>query len=418
MNQEKSTFWSNRSYGQKSAIGVIGVVLAVGSVIALMASLKSKPEPQPLAEPAPSKVETMVVTPRTARISVTSQGSVSPLRSIKLISEVGGRVLGVASDYADGGFFEADIALVTIDDRDYQAALAQAKADVAKAKELYALERGRARQAKREWRDLGNPDANALFLREPQVASAKSAVDAALANLDRARLNLERTHVSVPFSGRIQAKHVDIGQYVSPGTVIADVYSTEAFLIRLPLTDKQVAKVSLPFTATTKTDDLPDVLISTVYGGKQFTWRGKIVRTEASLDLKSRVTYAIAEINDPYQNPTLDSRPPLAVGMYVSAEILGVEMDNVVKIPRKVVLKENQVMVVDTDDEIRFKKVNIIQSKDEDAIVSGLEKGDRVLLTRVPYAVAGLKVDPKPETAIADAPEASGPSPSATGEGG
>lgn len=407
MAQDKTTFWNRCSHAQKSLIGVGGLVSAGVVLIALMAAIKSEPEPKVVAESAPRRVEIMAVTPTTMRISVTSQGTVSPQISIKLISEVGGKVISVAEDYANGGFFSKENALVTIDDRDYQAVLIQAESDVAKAEELYALEKGRAKQAQREWRDLGDPEANELFLREPQLESSKLAVDAAIASRDRAQLNLERTRISVPFDGRIQEKHVDVGQYVSPGTVIAEVYSTEAVLIRLPLTDKQVAKVALPLTATSEQMELPDVVISSIYGGETYQWQARIVRTEAALDPNSRVTYAVAEISDPYENPTSTFRPPLTIGMYVSAEILGVEMENLVKIPRRVILQEKQVILVDDNNEIRFKTIEMIQNTGDEVVVSGLQKGERVLLTRVPFAVNGLKVDPGPEVAIADSPNTS-----------
>lgn len=398
--QSSKTF----SYRQKSIFGMLAIIGAVALVITTMSSLKAEPEPKIEKAPEPSMVDVLTVEPRPMRISVASQGNVSSTRHIKLVSEVAGRVIAVADDYANGGFFPENMPLVTIDDRDYQVALIQAEAEIARAKELYAVEKGRARQAQREWRDLGNKEANALFLRKPQLEAAKSTVSAAEAARDQARLNVNRTKISAPFSGRIQNKLVDVGQYVTPGTIIAEVYSTEAVLIRLPLTDAQVAKVALPLTATNETTQFPDVVISTVYGGKPYSWQGRIVRTEASLDLKSRVTYAVAEIQQPYSPSQEQFRPPLAVGMYVSAEILGVEMENLVKVPRKVIHKENQITLVDEQDEIRFKTIEIVQNSGSEAIVTGLSRGDRVLLTRVPYMVSGLKVKPNSETSIADVP--------------
>ena len=42
------------------------------------------------------------------------------------------------------------------------------------------------------------------------------------------------------------------------------------------------------------------VTIHTIFAGKEYLWLGKVVRTEAGLDAKSRVQYVVAEVDDPY----------------------------------------------------------------------------------------------------------------------
>ena len=120
--------------------------------------------------------------------------------------------------------------MLALEDNDYQFALLRAKAKVAEAEQYLALEKGKVRQAQREWKDLGNEEANQLFLRKPQMASAAAALSAAKAGLDEAQLNLIRTRIYAPFQGRIANKQVDVGQYITPGTVIAKVYSTDCLL--------------------------------------------------------------------------------------------------------------------------------------------------------------------------------------------
>lgn len=385
---------SNRtlSHRTRAVLYSFAVMGGVSLIIVLMAVLKPKPEEKPAEEEVLAKVATISVSPEVRKINVTSQGSVTALHQIKLVAQVSGRVTSVADDYADGGFFSKDTPIITIDKQDYQFALRVAEAEVAKAEEIYALEKGRARQAEREWRDIGNHEANELFLRKPQLASAKASLEAAKANRDMADLNLERTRIFAPFNGRISIKYVDVGQYVTAGTVIAEVYSTDAVQVRLPLTDRQVASVDLPLTAQHEKARYPRVVLSTIYGGKQFQWTGNIVRTEGSLDVKSRVVYAVAEVNDPYLTSDA-SRPPLAVGMYVSAEIIGREMDDVVALPREVLRKKDQVTLVDQNNALQFKQVDVLQNNGNEILVRGLNSGERVLITRLPFMNAGMKVD-------------------------
>jgi len=416
VNTESNVLQKGLSYRLQAALYSFAIVGAVALIVAVMVVFKPKPEPKQEEKTLATKVDTLVVTLNTQRISVVTQGSVSPLHKINLISEVAGRVVSASEDYANGGFFSKDSPIAVVDGRDYTFALRQAESEVAKAKELYAIEKGRARQAKREWREIGDKEANDLFLRQPQLTAAKAAVDAAKANRDKARLDLDRTRISAPFNGRISIKHVDVGQYVTPGTVIAEVYSTDAVEVRLPLTDRQVANVDLPMTADPK-EPLPDVILSAVYGGRPYQWQGKIVRTEATLDIKSRVVYAVAEVWAPYSVAESSGRPPLSAGMYVSAKILGRQTDNVVKLPRKVLQKKDQITLVDTNDELQYRTVEVLQSNAEEVLVRGLSAGERVLLTRVPYAVAGLKVDLQSDKAIAENPVDETPPP-ITAQGG
>lgn len=240
----------SKRHRRKSIFGVLAVTGGTVIIIIASATMKSKPEPKQAEELAVPSVQSLTVIPQTRNIRINSQGSVTAVREIKLISEVAGRVVEVDKAYADGGFFTANQTIVKVDERDYQLALQQANADVAKAQELLATEKGRVRQAKHEWRDIGDDDANALFLRTPQLASARASLLGAQASRDQVKLNLARTRISAPFNGRVAKKLVDVGQYVTPGTVIAEVYSTESVQIRLPLTDRQVAYVDLPLTST------------------------------------------------------------------------------------------------------------------------------------------------------------------------
>ena len=61
----------------------------------------------------------------------------------------------------------------------------------------------------------------------------------------------------------------------------------------------------------------PRVELSANYAGREYTWQGEIVRTEAEIDMKSRMVHFIARVDNDAQET------PLAVGLYVEAEIAG-----------------------------------------------------------------------------------------------
>ena len=370
------------------AVLVVGVLL-----LTLLVVFKPEPEPDPLVEPPLPLVESFHVQPGEVQITVTSQGTVAPRRQVDLVAEVAGRITGTAAQFAEGGFFESGASLVQVDDQDYRLSLTLAEAEVARAEEQVALEKGRARQAKREWRELGDDAANRLALREPQLASAEASLAAAKANRDIARLKLKRTAISAPFDGRILATHVDLGQYVNVGSRIATVYDTEVVEVRLPLTDRQASLIALPHHfEDAAAVNFPRVVLSAEIGGEEFRWPGQIVRTEATIDPKTRMTYAIAEVRNPFSRKAMGDQPPLAVGMFVEAVIDGRILNDAVAIPRAGLLQGNSVMIIDGDARIAITPVDVVYSDGDSVVVRGIPADSRIVASRVSYPVDGMKV--------------------------
>src|SRR5690606_35310183 len=98
----------------------------------------------------------------TRAVTVVSQGTVVAKTEIDVTAQVGGQVIAVADSFAAGGRSDANEVLLRLDPRDYESALTRAESALGDAERALALERGQARQAEREWRDLGNRAANDL----------------------------------------------------------------------------------------------------------------------------------------------------------------------------------------------------------------------------------------------------------------
>lgn len=345
-------------------ITVPGILITIGL---LTLKPETKPDLDGQIKAVKLRVKVHTAKPETVILSVRTQGTVTPKREIDLVAQVSGQVQRVEAVFGDGGFFAQDQLLIQIEDRDYRAAYLAVKARKAEAETRLAEERGRARQAKGEWRDLGNRDANALFLRKPQLAAAEANVESAVADLAMAQLNLERTQIRVPFNGRIRETFVELGEYVSPGTRLATVYDTAVAEIRLPLSDRQVALVDLPLGyAAASPKDGPKVKISGVIGGQRYDWQGRITRTDASIDTRSRMVFAVAEVENPFVPASADGHSyPLIVGLFVEAEIAGKELQNVIALPREAVFNRNQVFVLNDEKAVEKKVVNVMHTNDD-----------------------------------------------------
>jgi hypothetical protein len=109
------------------------------------------------------------------------------------------------------------------------------------------------------------------------------------------------------------------------------------------------------------------------------------------VDEKSRVTYAVARVEDPYR---LHSEgEPMPVGTFVSARIRGIVVENIVRVPRGVVRGTNELIFLDDADKLRIRNVEIARSDSDYAYLSsGAEPGERVVTTVLESAITGLQV--------------------------
>jgi len=384
------------------------IVLAVGAGSAfVLLTGKSGPQPRPLQEEGVPDLGVLLLEPATMAIDVRTQGTVQPRRQIDLVAQVSGRVIDVAPQFAAGGFFQAGERLIAVEDADYRFALVRAEARIADATQALATERARAGQARKEWRDLGNRDANDLFLRIPQLASAEAQLAAATAERDQSRLDLQRTAITAPFDGRVLETAVDLGQYVNAGQRIARIYATDRVEVRLPLTDRQVSLLDLPLSYAgdgVEPAHVP-VVLSGVFGRQSWEWQGEIARTDAAIDAESRVVYAVAEVADPFARVAGSDRPPLGIGQFVEARISGRAIAGVFRVPRAALQPEDRLWVADSDERLQLLVVDVLQSEEQSVALRISQPGPlRVVYPVPPGLRVGMRVRAVPVTSDGIAP--------------
>ncbi len=376
---------------------VVLVVFVAALGTKLMIALKEEPETTP-PEPVIPTVKVISVERSTVPLPVRSQGTVRARTQTRLTAEVSGRVLSISPDFRPGSFVAEGEVLVTIDGADYEANLAQAEASLAQAVLNLAQEAALAEQAKLDWEDLGRGDPTELALNLPQVKRAEAQVKSAEATVERARRDLERTRIRAPYDGRVLEQNVDLGSYVTgnPGTVVGTLYSTDSAEIRLPVTDDEMAYLDLPFAFRDESDELgPEVEISAEFGGEVHTWQGRIIRSEAAVDERSRLLYVVASVDDPFaRDPAAPNRPPLKVGLFVSASMEGKSLADAISIPRTALVGNNTVLVATPENKLEKRQVDVAMSDRQVAVVvEGLETGDRVITSPLQYVVEGMSLN-------------------------
>ena len=370
-----------------------GIPLAVlGFGVAVFMLLDTfKPEPEKKEEgPRPITVFVERIEPVDLDLEVVTQGEVRSRIAIDLVSQVSGRIADVSSEFTEGGSVVPGETLVTIEDIDYRLALSQAEARVAAAEVGVEIALADADVARKQLRTSENP--SALALKKPQVAEANAVLKAAQADLQQAEVNLDRSRVSLPFTGRIEKTYVDLGQFVSAGTPLGRAFATDRVELRLPVSHNQLAALDLPIGYVAGEDGGRHVDISATVGGVEQNWRGKLVRLDASIDSNTRLLYAMAEVEDPYGSNVSQHNMPLAVGLYVDAVIQGRSVQQAMRIPRSALRAGDTVYVI-KDGVLDIRTVGVTHSSDEFAVIGeGLSPGEQVIISTLRNPLEGMAV--------------------------
>ena len=368
---------------------VPGLLLA--AVAGAMLMVWAKPDPERVIPEVPAPlVRIQEVSFEDVRLTVESQGTVRPRTESQLVPEVSGQVVWVSDAFEPGGYFRRDEILLRIDDHDYRQAVILNEAEVARAKLVLAQEEAEAEVAREEWEALGEGDGSPLTLRELHVDNARAMLAAAEAALERSRRNRERTEIRTAYDGRVLAKQVDLGQFVTVGAPVGSVYALNDMEVRLPLPDRDLAYLDLPLAASRGELNGPKVYLRADFAGEERVWEGRVVRTEGEVDPTSRLVHLVARVRSRAGGP---DDVPLVPGMYVRAEIVGRDAEDVIVLPRSALRGRDEVMVVDADERIRFREVDVLRATTEEVLVrDGLAPGERVCLTQMEAVTDGMQV--------------------------
>ena len=388
------------------AVAIIGIAFAI-----MLAKSAKKPESQ-IPQPKLPAVEVQVAEATRHTYRIQSQGTALPRTSIRLVSEVSGKVVSVAESFDVGQIFAKGDVLLKIDARDYELALAQARSQVAQAQLRLQMEVKEADVVRREWQLLNQGEPTGLQAREPQLASARAALEAALAAEEAAKRNLDRCEIRAPFDGMVARAGVRPGQFAALATPLGELFATDVAEVRLPLIASDLSFIDLPRPgAKVALGQAPKVTLSARAGDRRTEWLGHIMRSEETVDPMNRMVYVVAQVVDPYGLAKRDGAP-LRSGTFVRASIEGRTQENVIVLPRQALRGKDRVWIADPvwiesetstlqewlgyrDQQTRliFRSVDVSFADAKQVIVAaGIQQGEQVVVSLLAAVVDGMGV--------------------------
>ncbi len=426
-------------------IRIVICALIVGAGWVGMNGLASlnKPPAEATTEEQAIKVQAITAHPGDYPVVITGFGETRALTVVALAPEVSGRVVYTHPALRAGEIIPSGATLFRIDPSDYQARLAEAKAneaqwrhivarlnrqfeldaqrlktlkrsaELAKAEferiqGLFASDRVGTRsgvdQAERAYNsalDLADQMAQAVSLYPLQIREAESSLASAVARRFMAETNLDRCAISAPFDARIKTVSLETGQFVSPGQLV------------LSLADDSVLEIQVPLSSTDARDWL---LFDPVAPGQSTTaWFSGLRPVECKIrwtedkagparvgtlnrvirfDQQTRTLTVAVRVTAASATDRRIQKMPLVEGMFCVVEIPGRTMRSVFRLPRQAVSFENEVHLANAHNRLETVSVTVARVDGESVYVSqGLSPGDTVITTRLIDPLENALVD-------------------------
>jgi multidrug efflux system membrane fusion protein len=214
---------------------------------------------------------------------------------------------------------------------------------------------------------------------ESALTNARSARDAAAAELARAQAAADRLRLKVPFSGIVDSLSVELGEWVQTGTPVATILSLDPILVKAEVSEVDLASVNVGSTAKVK-----------LVNGAEMDGTVRLVAREASAQTR---TFPV-EIALP--NPDLT----LSAGMTAEVSLYATPVRAVV-VPRSVITLsakgELGLRVVGADNTAQFAVVQIIDDTPDGLVVTGVPEGVRIITAGQDLVRDGDTVEVAPE---------------------
>ncbi|GAA0856349.1 efflux RND transporter periplasmic adaptor subunit [Aliiglaciecola litoralis] len=316
------------------------------------------------------------------KVTIQSFGEVIPLETTRLSAQVSGEVISWNPKFIAGGLVKRGEILFSIEKDTYEAAVLQAEAELSQAQAALIEEQARAEVAKRESKNIPASQVSDLYLRKPQILSAKAAVKSAEARLKMAQRDLNNCDVAAPYNALVIARDIGTGEYVNRGAQVGVINNIETAEVRF-----SIAGFDTAFLPTILADQEAMVINK---GVKTFSRKGTISRDIGIIDQSTRMSQIVVTIDDPYGLNA--NTPALKFGSYVEVNIEGQTLQNVYRLPQDLVTK-NTVWVVDQDNKLQPREVQVIREEGSFFIInSGIQHHDRIVMTLPEYPQKGMKV--------------------------
>jgi multidrug efflux system membrane fusion protein len=363
---------------------------AVAIVAAAVYWAPTTPETRAAGPLPPTAVTVQTLSPRKLRVWSEFSGRLRAVDIAEIRPQVGGRITAIR--FEDGQYVKAGDVLFVIDPRPYEAAVAQARANLASAQTNAGFARVEFERAASMIKSQVIPQ-RVYDERANAQRVAAAAVDAAVAQLKQAELDLEYAYVRAPISGRVSRAEITVGNLVQPGPgapLLTTVVGNGSIYVDFDV-DEQTYVESIRGTANGRDDERRIPVELTLAGDSGRVYQGHIHSFDNRIDVATGTIRARAKFDN--------SDGALIPGMFVAVRLASAAERDVLLIPERAIgfdQSKKFVFVVGDDNKVAYREVELGKPvQGQRVALKGLQAGDRVIVDGVQKVRPNAVVDPK-----------------------
>ncbi|MCL1126565.1 efflux RND transporter periplasmic adaptor subunit [Shewanella surugensis] len=342
-------------------------------------------QPTVIASP---EVEVITVNKQDYQAEIIGHGEAKSRNMLVLTTEVSGQVETLSPQFETGKQIKQGALLASLNDTNYQQAVTDAQVSVADAKVALLEEERQGQQAQMEWKNSGmkgEPDSS-LVLRQPQLIAAQAALSNAQRQLKTAQRNLQKTQITAPFNALIISRDIQPGSYLSVGTTVSTLYSTDRVEITIPLSEHQWN--SLP---TFNNIEPKSWLVTLTNTDATEHWQGYVQRIEQHLDSSSRQRALIVAIDSP-----LEQTPALFPGTFLTARVQGATLNAIWALPASAISQSGDVWYLDNNSNLMNFKANKLFEIEDKVYITPVDDKEsaQIVIRPLNNYLVGMKMTP------------------------
>ena len=363
---------------RKLILFAIGLVLIGGSVIGAYLLIKNKNKPRPKIEKVVKTVFTDTVVNSTIPIIIPANGNLVAKNRLELFSEVQGVFQNSAHNFKPGQIYNRGEALIKINSSEYYASVQSAKSD------LYNLLTSIMPDLRLDfpnvfpvWESyIKNFDMSKSVQPLPSITDENvnyfvtgRGIQSAYYNVKNLEQRLSKYNIYAPFKGVLTEALVTKGTLVRPGQKLGEFIDPSVYELQLAISKGFSDLLAIGESVTLNTVD------------NESTYTGKVVRINGRIDQATQTVTVFVEV----------AASDLKEGMYLEAALEARDVENAIKISRKLLVDQSEIFVV-KDSVLDLMEVKPIHFSDKEVIIQGVPNNTVILSRSVPGAYAGMLV--------------------------
>jgi membrane fusion protein (multidrug efflux system) len=295
----------------------------------------------------PLSVEALVVQPSSVSDVIEVAGNILPFELTEIRPEISGRI--VSLNFKEGSFVEKNTLLAKLFDQDLQAQLNKLKVQLQIAEKTEERERELLKIS-----GISQQDYDLSLL---QVNNIK-------ADIDLIKVNIGKTEIRAPYSGRIGLRNISLGAYVTPTTLITSISQVDMKKISFSVPEKYSSEIKSGMKVEFNIE------------GNESTYSASVLASETIIESQTRNLRILATVSDQKNN--------LVPGSFAKVKLTLGKNESAVNIPSQAVIpsaRSKQVVIYKNGSPQFVDITTGIRTADNVQVKSGLSVGDTVITT-------------------------------------